>query len=1481
MLNRPFNSVMVRLAIVASALALLMLVAPAAFAATEKFNYAENGTDPVGRFTASDEDGDEITWGVEGDDAGIFKISDAGVLTFKDSPSFETKKDKNKDNVYEVTVTATAKTKSTQDVEVTVTDVDEAGKVTLSQPQPQVSRDLEATGPGDPDAPVENERWQWSRGPNADGPWTDIERATSTSRPPVAADEGMYLRATVTYTDKFGAQSASLVSENPVEERTVANAAPSFADHDTDDTTTGVQATRAVDEGVKGANVGRPLSATDSDGDVLLYTIAAAGTMNDGAGGGDTAVTNITDLFSIDARSGQIKTKVDSLDSDDSGTTADSDPADADGEATYTITVTAKDPSGAPGMATVVVTITDVNDKPEFPEASLKEHTIAEAATTLTLGAPYDATDDDAGDDVTGTAELTYGVTGADASAFTIGNGEDLNDDGDDTDLNEVLGQLALKKTPDFEAKSSYSVTVTATDDGNATAELKVTVTVTNAEDAGTVDLSQREPQVDRPVVASLTDKDGSISGASWQWYRNAVAGTVDGDLDTADGAAVCAADTATLCRIDKATGPAYTPVRADAPADDADTAAMLAVRVKYTDKHVTDTTPADDVDDGDSAFTVTQADVQTSDPANTAPKFADDQDPNTSGDQADAVRSVAENADKESVGDAVTATDTNGDLLIYTISGTDAAAFTIVSGLKDGGSGEGQIKTAMKLDYETKKQYMVVVTTTDPSGAIDTVNVVINVTDEDDPPAITGDKTFTVMENATDAVETFTATDQDGDEVTWDLEGDDAALFEISDAGVLTFKDSPSFETKKDKDDDNVYKVTVTASGMAKSTQAVEVTVTDVDEPGKVTLSQPQPQVGRTVTATGSGDPDAGVEDEKWQWSRSASADGPWTDIAKATSTSRTPDAADEGMYLRATVTYTDKFGAQSASMVSENPVEERTLANAAPSFADHDTDTDTAGVQATRAVDEGVKGANVGKPLSAKDADGDVLLYSIAATGTMADGEGATGTAVTNIKDLFSIDARSGQIKTKVDTLDSDDSGTTGADDTSGEVTYTFEVTAKDPSSAPGTAMVTVTITDVNDKPEFPEASLKTHTIAEAATTLTLGAPYAATDDDAGDAVTDAELTYGVTGADASAFTIGNEAADRGQLALKKTPNFETKSSYSVTVTATDDENATAELKVTVTVTNAEDAGTVDLSQREPQVDRPVVASLSDEDGNISGASWRWYRNAVATTDDTALDTADGVVCADDTDTATLCRIDKAIGPSYTPVAADTATADTDTAAMLAVRVTYTDKYVTDADDNDVDDGDSAFTVTQAAVQISDPANTAPKFADDQDPNTTGNQADAVRSVVENADKENVGDAVTATDDDGDLLIYTISGTDAAAFTIVSGLKDGGSGEGQIKTAMKLDYETKKQYMVVVTATDPSGASDSINVIINVTDADDPPTIVANTAPTFDEGETAERSVDEAMSEGTAVGEPVDSHRSGRRRIYVLDQRVDVLRH
>ena len=84
----------------------------------------------------------------------------------------------------------------------------------------------------------------------------------------------------------------------------------------------------------------------------------------------------------------------------------------------------------------------------------------------------------------------------------------------------------------------------------------------------------------------------------------------------------------------------------------------------------------------------------------------------------------------------------------------------------------------------------------------------------------------------------------------------------------------------------------------------------------------------------------------------------------------------------------------------------------------------------------------------------------------------------------------------------------------------------------------------------------------------------------------------------------------------------------------------------------------------------------------------------------------------------------------------------------------------------------------------------------------------------------ERSIGAPVSAHDEDDDLLIYTLSGPDAESFRI-------GRNDGQLKTEGPLNYEARSSYSVVVTATDPFGAMDSIQVTINVTDEDDPAVI------------------------------------------------------
>ena len=107
-------------------------------------------------------------------------------------------------------------------------------------------------------------------------------------------------------------------------------------------------------------------------------------------------------------------------------------------------------------------------------------------------------------------------------------------------------------------------------------------------------------------------------------------------------------------------------------------------------------------------------------------------------------------------------------------------------------------------------------------------------------------------------------------------------------------------------------------------------------------------------------------------------------------------------------------------------------------------------------------------------------------------------------------------------------------------------------------------------------------------------------------------------------------------------------------------------------------------------------------------------------------------------------------------------------------------------------------------------DEANVAPTFDEEGTPS---------RSVAENtASNTDVGIPVSASDDDGHTLTYSLSGTDAGSFRI-------GRISGQIRTFASLNFETKDSYAVTVTADDGNGGTASIDVTINVTDVNEAP--------------------------------------------------------
>ncbi len=152
-------------------------------------DYAENGSNAVATYTASDPEGQTgITWSLTGADSGDFTLT-GRVLTFVSLPNYEDPQDADIGNDYQVTITAADPTSNlaTLEVVINVTDSDEPGSVSPNSDQPQVGAELTATL-NDEDAGVSNTAWQWARSSDGVSNWGNIAGATSALYVPVDAD---------------------------------------------------------------------------------------------------------------------------------------------------------------------------------------------------------------------------------------------------------------------------------------------------------------------------------------------------------------------------------------------------------------------------------------------------------------------------------------------------------------------------------------------------------------------------------------------------------------------------------------------------------------------------------------------------------------------------------------------------------------------------------------------------------------------------------------------------------------------------------------------------------------------------------------------------------------------------------------------------------------------------------------------------------------------------------------------------------------------------------------------------------------------------------------------------------------------------------------------------------------------------------------------------------------------------------------------
>ncbi len=448
------------------------------------------------------------------------------------------------------------------------------------------------------------------------------------------------------------------------------------------------------------------------------------------------------------------------------------------------------------GQETVVYLLEVVNNPPAFTDTAPTTRSVDEnTASAANIGAAVAATDPESD-------TLVYGLTGTDASSFTI-----------DT----TSGQLKTSASLDFETDSSYSVNVTVHDgksaigvaDTTVDATIAVTISVNNKDEAGTVTLPATFTG-GTAATASVTDPDGTVSSPSWRWARG----------NTATGS---------FSNISGATSASYTPVAADV-------GKYLRATVIYKDPQ--------------SATNKTASAVSSSavGASNAEPSFS----------ATTATRTLPENsgAGVDVVGGVVTATDGDSDTLTYSLSGTDAARFEIDS------SGQIKVKTGSThtFDFEaTKNSYSVTVNVRDSKDAVgnadtandDTIAVTIDLTNVNEAPEITNtETTVNKQENETLVIGATASDDDTSTTLTWSIgSDDDGGKFEINaTTGVVTslsFKNAPDFETPTDVGDtamNNTYvvtmKVTDDGSPAMSDTHTFTVTVTNVNEAPEITTN-------------------------------------------------------------------------------------------------------------------------------------------------------------------------------------------------------------------------------------------------------------------------------------------------------------------------------------------------------------------------------------------------------------------------------------------------------------------------------------------------------------------------------------------------------------------------------------------------------------------------------------------------------------------
>ena len=714
--------------------------------------------------------------------------------------------------------------------------------------------------------------------------------------------------------------------------------------------------------------------------------------------------------------------------------------------------------------------------------------------------------------------------------------------------------------------------------------------------------------------------------------------------------------------------------------------------------------------------------------------------------------------------------------------------------------SGTGTTATLTGLDPKTG--YDVQVQATNARGSSSYSPSGTGTTQGNSAPSFSADTaTRSIAENSAANANVGTAvtgTDPESDTLTYSLSGTDAGKFDIgSSTGQITVKSGTSLDYESST---TSYSVTVgvsdkknadgTADTVVDDTIAVTISVTDVNEPpGKMSAptvangATPSTELDVSWTApTNTGKP--AITDYDVQYRQTGVST--WTDASfTGTTTSTTLSSLTKGKSYEVQVRAVNAEG------------------NGA--WSDSGAGITDANAVTRSIAENSAAGANVGAAVTATANASYTYTYSLDGTD----------------KGKFEIGSSTGQITIK--------SGTSLDYETKTSYSVTVDVTVAAASqgnanaqsldpNAPGdyTIPVTINVTDVNEIPTFSGATASRSVAENSAASTNVGAVVTATDPE-GDT-----LTYSLTGTDASKFDIGSAT---GQISVKtgNIPNYEAKTSYSVTVNVTDKKKADGTADTAIDDTIAVTINVTDVNEPPPKLGVPSASRASSNYHSSFDLSW-----TAPTTTQMA-----GKPAVTDYDV----QYKKASDSTWKDFAHTGTTTSTTVTGLTGSNQNY-DVRVRAAND----EGNGGW--SDSATWATDPA-------------------PATRSIAENsAAGTNVGAQVNSSIDMQDYhASMRLEGTDKGKFTI-----EASTGQIKVKAGNIPDYEAKSSYSVEVHVDAvQTGGNDTISsvkvirVTINVTDVNEPPaaptiTVATNSA-------TPESKIDVSWTAPSMTGKPAIS--------------------